>query len=74
VEYQKNLAWANEGGMIGAIERNKLDALIMPSSQSAGRAAVIGAPIVTLPLGFYPATQPVSTSSRGLVSTGPMIP
>ncbi|KAB5551022.1 amidase signature domain-containing protein [Coniochaeta sp. 2T2.1] len=73
-ELQWNYYWGGEGGMLGAIERNKLDALVMPTSQSAGRAAIVGAPIVTLPLGFYPASQPVSRSSRGLVSTGPMIP
>lgn len=73
-ELQKNYYWGGEGGMLGAIERNKLDALIMPTSQSAGRAAIVGAPIVTLPLGFYPASFPVTKSSRGLVTAGPKLP
>lgn len=73
-EYQKNQYWGGEGGMLGAIERNNLDALIMPTSQSPGRAAIVGAPVVTVPMGFYPATQPVIKTSRGLVSTGPKLP
>lgn len=73
-EYQKNQYWGGEGGMLGAIERNHLDALIMPTSQSPGRAAIVGAPVVTVPMGFYPATQPVVKTSRGLVSTGPKLP
>lgn len=73
-EYQKNQYFGGEGGMLGAIRRNKVDALIMPTSQSPGRAAIVGAPVVTVPMGFYPATFPVSKSSRGLVSSGPKIP
>jgi amidase len=73
-EYQKNQYWGGEGGMLGAIARNNLDALIMPTSQSPGRAAIVGAPVVTVPMGFYPATQPVVKTSRGLVTTGPKVP
>jgi len=73
-ELQRNYYWGGEGGMLGAIERNELDALVMPTSQSASRAAIVGAPIVTLPLGFYPADTRVTTSSRGLVTGGPKLP
>ena len=73
-DLQRNYYLGGEGGMLGAIERNALDALIMPTSQSAGRAAIVGAPIVTVPLGFYPATFNVTTSSRGLVTAGPKLP
>lgn len=36
--------------------------------------AIIGAPVVTVPLGFYPANWNVTRTSRGLVSVGPQIP
>jgi amidase len=73
-EYQKNQYWGGEGGMLGAIQRNKLDALIMPTSQSPGRAAIVGAPVVTVPMGFYPGDWPVTTTLRGLITTGPKVP
>ncbi|OIW34652.1 amidase signature enzyme [Coniochaeta ligniaria NRRL 30616] len=73
-DLQRNYYFGGEGGMLGAIARNGLDALVMPTSQSAGRAAVVGAPIVTLPLGFYPGNWPVTRSSRGLVTSGPKVP
>jgi amidase len=73
-ELQKNYYWGGEGGLLGAVERNKLDAVIMPTSQAAGRAAIQGAPIVTVPLGFYPASWNVSVSGRGLVTQGPNMP
>ncbi|KAK3307659.1 amidase signature domain-containing protein [Chaetomium strumarium] len=73
-ELQKNYYWGGEGGLLGAIERNKLDAVIMLTSQAAGRAAIQGAPIVTVPLGFFPATWNVTRNTRGLVQLGPNIP
>ncbi len=73
-EYQRNLHWGGEGGLLGAIERNGLDAVVMPTSQAAGRAAIQGAPILTVPMGFYPADWPVTTNARGLVQQGPNVP
>ena len=73
-DLQKNYYYGGEGGLLGAIKRNSLDAVILPTSQAAGRAAIVGAPIVTLPLGFYPATWNVTTNARGLVQQGPNVP
>ncbi|KAK4208636.1 putative Glutamyl-tRNA amidotransferase subunit A [Rhypophila decipiens] len=73
-DYQNNLYWGGEGGLLGAIARNNLDAVIMPTSQSAGRAAIQGAPIVSVPLSYYPATWNVTKNARGLVQQGPNIP
>ncbi|KAK5662707.1 hypothetical protein OQA88_8623 [Cercophora sp. LCS_1] len=73
-DYQKNLYWGGEGGLLGAIERDQLDAVVMPTSQAASRAAIQGAPLVTVPLGFYPATWNVTRNARGLVQQGPNIP
>lgn len=71
---QQNYYYGGEGGLLGAVQRNGLDAVVLPTSSSAGRAAIVGAPIVTVPLGFYPADTPVTTNARGLVSRGPKIP
>lgn len=72
--YQQNLRAGGELGLLGAYERNKVDAIIMPSSASPGRAAIVGAPIVTVPMGFYPNGTDVVTNARGLVTGGPNVP
>lgn len=71
---QQNYYAGGEAGLLGAIQRNQVDAIILPSSQSPGRAAITGAPIVTVPLGFYPNDTSISKTSRGLVTTGPNVP
>ncbi|KAL7621665.1 hypothetical protein AAE478_008992 [Parahypoxylon ruwenzoriense] len=71
---QQNYYAGGEAGLLGAIERNQVDAIIMPTSRAAGRAAIVGAPIVTVPLGFYPPGTAIETTSRGLVTTAPNIP
>ena len=71
---QQNYYYGGDGGLLGSIKRNDLDAVILPTSQSAGRAAIVGAPIITVPLGFYPGDTAVTTNSRGLVTRGPNIP
>jgi amidase len=72
---QENLFLGGEGTLIGALERHDLDAIILPSSFSTSFAAIIGAPIVTVPLGSYPANAPVTMNGRGnLVDTAPNVP
>ncbi|KAF6835081.1 glutamyl-tRNA amidotransferase subunit a [Colletotrichum plurivorum] len=64
-----------EGGLLGALARDGLDAVVMPTSFSSTWAAIVGAPIVTVPLGFYPANATVVKNRRGnLVDTGPHVP
>jgi len=61
--------------ILGAIEQNGLDALILPSSSSPGYASIAGYPIITVPLGYYPPTTNVTWNSRGtLVSLAPNTP
>jgi amidase len=73
--YQKDLYYGGEGGLLGALSRNKLDAVILPTAFASSWAAIVGAPIVTVPLGFYPENTPIKRNRRGdLVSTGPNIP
>lgn len=72
--YQHNLYYGDEGGLLGAIRRHNLDAVIMPSKIAATWATIVGAPVVSVPLGFYPPEAPVVKTSWGLVDSGPNIP
>lgn len=73
--YQRNLLLAGEGGLLGAIERHALDAVVLPTSMASHWASTSGAPIVTVPMGFHPVDAEVTYHVRGnLVNTGPMVP
>ncbi|KIW07331.1 uncharacterized protein PV09_02181 [Verruconis gallopava] len=73
--YQRDLYFGGDGGLLGTLESNKLDAVILPTNFASSWAAVIGAPIVTVPMGFYPWDSEVIWNSRGdLVSLGPNVP
>jgi len=72
--YQHRLHFGGEGGVTGALEKYNLDALVMPTDFSSGLPAVAGLPIITVPLGFYPADYPVYKTTDGLVIVGPNIP
>jgi amidase len=65
--YQQNLYYGGEGGLLGAIERNQLEALILPTRFGHNQAAVLGSPVITVPLGSYPADTPVVKNDWGLV-------
>ncbi|KAG0698081.1 amidase [Suillus ampliporus] len=67
--------YGSNATILGALEKYDLDALIIPSSMSPGYAAIAGYPIISVPLGYYPATTNVTYNSRGtLVSLGPNFP
>lgn len=73
--YQTNLVTGGSGGILGALINNSLDALILPTDFSPGLPALVGTPVITVPLGFYPANTTVKKNRRGdLVATGPNIP
>ncbi|KAK0649978.1 amidase [Cercophora newfieldiana] len=72
---QENLFLGGEGGLLGALDRHDLDAIILPTSFAPGFAAIVGAPAVTVPLGFYPAGTPTVMNRRGnLVDTAEGVP
>lgn len=74
-QYQYNQYLGGIGGILGALTNYSLDAVVTPSSASSGISAIIGAPIVTVPLGSYPKNTTVEYNSRGnLVATAPNIP
>ncbi|KAF9729735.1 hypothetical protein PMIN06_004932 [Paraphaeosphaeria minitans] len=73
--YQYNQYLGGVGGIFGALKNHSLDALVTPSSVSSGISAIIGAPIITVPLGSYPKNTTIKYNSRGnLVATAPNIP
>ncbi|KAI9703394.1 MAG: hypothetical protein M1820_005866 [Bogoriella megaspora] len=73
--YQANLYYGGEGGILGALSRNNLDAILLPTQFSPSIPALVGSPVVTVPMGFYPSNTTVGLNRRRtLVETGPQIP
>ncbi|KAF2009406.1 amidase signature enzyme [Aaosphaeria arxii CBS 175.79] len=72
--YQFNQYLGGEGGLLGALERNNLTAVVLPSARSSTQSAIVGAPVVTVPLGAFPANTTVVRNARNLVTVGPNIP
>ncbi len=72
--YQENLLLAGPLGLTGALANYSLDAVILPTSFAPFVPALIGNPVVTVPLGFFPANTTVMTTNRGLSAVGPNLP
>lgn len=74
-QYQQNRYFGDEGGVLGALKRYNLDAVILPTDFAYPVPAVVGAPIVTVPLGAYPNGTAVQRSPPwNLVEVAPGIP
>jgi amidase len=73
--YQANLYYGGEGGVLGALKRSNTSAILLPTQVSPGIPALVGSPVITVPMGFYPADWNVTRNSRGsLVESGPGVP
>ncbi|KAF2849514.1 amidase signature enzyme [Plenodomus tracheiphilus IPT5] len=73
--YQYDLYLGGPGGLLGALSTYNLDAVVVPSQSASGISAIIGAPVVTVPLGALPANTTVRTNARGnLNASAPGIP
>ncbi|OCL09890.1 amidase [Glonium stellatum] len=73
--YQDDLYFGGTGGLLGALKNYSLDAIVVPTIFSSSISAIIGAPIISVPLGAYPANTTVVNNQRGdLVATAPNIP
>ncbi|KAF2181022.1 amidase signature enzyme [Zopfia rhizophila CBS 207.26] len=73
--YQEDLFLGGPGGLLGALKNYSLDAVVVPTTFSSGMSAIIGGPLVTAPLGVYPANTTVTTNRRGdLNATAPNVP
>ncbi|KAL1304087.1 hypothetical protein AAFC00_000522 [Neodothiora populina] len=73
--YQANLYYGGEGGILGALTRNNVSAVLLPTQLSPSIPALVGSPVVTVPMGFYPANWTVTYNRRKtLVETAPNVP
>lgn len=73
--YQANLFYGGPGGILGALERTNSDAVLLPTQLSPSIPALVGSPVVTVPMGFYPSNWTVTMNGFGnLVATGPNVP
>lgn len=72
---QADAFYGGPGGIDGALAAYNLTALLLPTQDASGIPAIVGYPIVTVPLGSYPKGTNVTMNSRGdLVETAPGIP
>jgi amidase len=72
--YQRGLYYGDEGGLLGVIKRHNLDAVVLSSHFAWDWAGVVGASIVSVPMGTVPSNQPIVSDADGLVSVAPNIP
>ncbi|EER37276.1 amidase [Histoplasma capsulatum H143] len=72
--YQKLLQMVGEGGVLGALRRNNLDAIVLPSNVSPLASGMAGTPMVTVPMSVWPVDTKVVTSPRDLVLSAPGMP
>lgn len=73
--YQEDLYLGGPGGLLGVLESYNLDAVVLPTRTASSISAIIGAPIVTVPLGAYPSNTTVIPNGFGnLNATAPNIP
>ncbi|KJZ74792.1 hypothetical protein HIM_05909 [Hirsutella minnesotensis 3608] len=73
--YQQNVFLGGEGGITGALERHRLDAIVLPSTVAFLIPALVGTPIITVPLGATPDSWPVEEQLEWAeVERGPGIP
>lgn len=72
--YQNDLYMGGPAGVLGALDKYKLDALILPSFSSVILPALAGLPIVTVPAGVQPADADQAWANNTSVLRGPNSP
>lgn len=73
--YTANLLYAGPLGITGALHNFSLDALVVPTPFSPFLPALIGSPVVTVPLGKFPENTTVRPNGFGnLNASGPNFP
>ncbi|KAI9684532.1 MAG: hypothetical protein M1822_005620 [Bathelium mastoideum] len=82
IEYKdmvkQEIYFGGEGGILGAVEKYKLDVIVVPSTLGIANdlAAKMGFPAMAIPLGFWPEDTPIEHEDRepGLVKKAPGMP
>jgi amidase len=73
--YTTDLYLGGPGGLLGALDTYSLDAVVVPSSYASGISAIIGGPVITVPLGSWPNGTAVQMNDReDLVARAPGVP
>lgn len=73
--YTLGLELAGPQGLLGSLKNYSLDAMVMPTYAASHFPAILGTPVITVPLGSYPNGTEVEQNSRGTLNqTGPGIP
>jgi len=73
--YQVNLEVGGRSSILGLLANYSLDALMIPTDFSPRLPALVGTPVVTVPMGFYPSNTTVTMNRRGdLVARAPNVP
>ena len=66
---------AEEQGVTGVLDRHNVDALVMPTFASFHLPAIAGFPVITVPLGFFPAGTTLVMNAKGtMVNIAPNVP
>ncbi|KAG9196820.1 hypothetical protein G6514_003949 [Epicoccum nigrum] len=74
-DYQENLFLGGEGGILEALKRHDLDAIILPTVIAYEIPALVGSPIVTVPLGAANTGTPVKqVAGWEVVDQAPGVP
>jgi amidase len=63
--YQTNLLLAGPWGITGALANYSLDALVLPTDFASHYPALLGSPVVSVPLGFFPPNTTVEKNGFG---------
>ncbi len=69
--YQNTLFLGGDGGILGALKKYNLDAMVLPTAWSATVSALVGAPVISVPQGALPSNTTVQKLYPNFDVTGP---
>ena len=73
--YQDSYYFGDEGGILGALRRSNTSAVLLPTHYGFVIPALVGSPVVSVPMGFYPTDWNPTLNGHGdLIVTGPNVP
>ena len=72
--YERLYHWGTEGGITGALDRNHLDALVLPTDFGNHPAGPAVLPLLSVPMGVSPPDMRMRCGRGGMLELGPNIP